>query len=73
MRRLRSALVLPLAALAACSSVRDHAVPACPYCGDPETHERPDGTAEVTPRWRLATWTRPADETAPTDASVRRR
>jgi hypothetical protein len=73
MRRTRSALVLLLAALSACTSVRDHAVPACPYCGDPVTHERPDGSAEVTPRLRLATWTRVAGESAPPDADVRGR
>jgi len=54
MRRLR--LLLLLAALPACSSARD-AVPGCPVCGDPVTHEGPDGRAVVVPRKRLAAWT----------------
>jgi hypothetical protein len=63
MRRLQIVHVLVFACAASCSSVRDQAVPACPYCGDPVTHRRPDGAAEPVPRWRLATWTPPA----PTD------
>jgi len=64
MRRLRIACLLSVAALSACSGVRSQAVPACPYCGDPVTHERPDGSAEVVPRWRLASWTTPTPESA---------
>jgi len=67
MRRLRIACVISVAALSACASVRDQAVPSCPYCGDPVTRERPDGSSEVVPRMRLATWT-----TAAPDASERR-
>jgi hypothetical protein len=65
MRPIRTArLLLVAVALTACSSVRDDAVPACPYCGDPVTHERADGTAEPVPRWRLSAWTPPTPDAA---------
>ena len=40
-------------ASAACPSLRDAAVPGCPYCGDPVTMDGPDGRAHVVPRMRL--------------------
>jgi hypothetical protein len=64
MRRLRLASLICLAALSACASVRDQAVPGCPFCGDPVTRKRPDGSVEVVPRWRIATWTPAASEPA---------
>ena len=55
MRRAYSLLALCLAA-AGCTSLRDEAVPGCPYCGDPVTRVGADGRTEVVPRWRVASW-----------------
>jgi len=59
MRRAYSVLALCLAA-GGCTSLRDEAVPGCPYCGDPVTRVGADGRAEVVPRWRVASWEEPA-------------
>ena len=65
MRLPRIAVILCICALSACSGIRGQAVPGCPYCGDPVTHDGPDGHAEVVQRWRLATWTPPATDVDP--------
>lgn len=67
----RSALLVPLALLlaAGCSSLRDQAVPGCPYCGDPVTKIGADGRAVVVPRWHLASsWGSGAGQAVPPPA-----
>jgi len=68
MRRAYSVLALCLAS-AGCTSLRDEAVPGCPYCGDPVTRVGADGRAEVVPRWRVASWAEPAPENSPADGA----
>jgi hypothetical protein len=64
MRRAYSVLAICLAA-GGCTSLRDDAVPGCPYCGDPVTRVGADGRAEVVPRWRVASWDDPVPVEAP--------
>ena len=67
MSRFRSMLLLTALAPGACSSLRDQAVPGCPYCGDPVTRVGADGRAEVVPRLRIAAW---ASAAAPQSADA---
>jgi len=64
MSRAYSLLALCLAA-SGCTSLRDQAVPGCPYCGDPVTRVGADGRTEVVPRWHVASWGDPAPAAAP--------
>jgi hypothetical protein len=53
------AILVAVASLCAagCSSLRDQAVPACPYCGSPVTVLDENGVWQIVPRMRLASWT----------------
>ena len=69
MRAVRGLALVALAAGAtACHSLRDDAVPPCPFCGDPSMVRLADGHEIVVPRWRIASLPAAAESDAAANA-----